>query len=260
MRHFLDMIEVARKYKVAAQYEHGPDFQKPETQEAWFKMAQECQPFVFTINEKDFKDHHLLNENVSPFGETDTAKLMGAPFEVFSIEFTTGPVMSLRGKGSGEYLFVHCLMCIETKPGQFNFYGLLSSDPYSGLEGRVIKLKDVSKTVNAVLDYMEKMKVGSEAVRERVKLGHGNNKRTHTIRRIIHVAPKSELQRFSIGHRNIDWTHRFLVRGHWRKIDGHALGKDRAGNYAVVGHTWVTEHERGPEDKPLVVKTRAVNL
>jgi len=54
----------------------------------------------------------------------------------------------------------------------------------------------------------------------------------------------------------IDWSHRWEVRGHWRKCDG--IGKDREGKRCVNNFTWVKEHEKGPEDLPLIKKTRII--
>ena len=47
----------------------------------------------------------------------------------------------------------------------------------------------------------------------------------------------------SRGH--LEFTHSFKVRGFWRKISEKSYGKDRQGNYIVLGYTWVVEHYRG---------------
>ena len=52
----------------------------------------------------------------------------------------------------------------------------------------------------------------------------------------------------------VEWTHRWEKVGHWRRV--HGIGKDREGVYQVPGLTWVRETVCGPEDKPLVKKTR----
>lgn len=54
---------------------------------------------------------------------------------------------------------------------------------------------------------------------------------------------------------NVDWQHRWQVCGHWRTVKG--IGKDQQGN-PVRGFTWVNEHVKGPDDKPLILKTRVV--
>ena len=53
----------------------------------------------------------------------------------------------------------------------------------------------------------------------------------------------------------IEWNHRWRVRGHWRRIEG--IGKDPEGN-KVQGFTWIKECIKGPENKPLLNKPRIV--
>lgn len=45
----------------------------------------------------------------------------------------------------------------------------------------------------------------------------------------------------------VEWSHRWLVRGHWRQIH------DKDGNPRL---TWVKAHIKGPDDKPLVLKDK----
>jgi hypothetical protein len=87
-----------------------------------------------------------------------------------------------------------------------------------------------------------------------------NKVRPHEIRRIVRIVPKKDKGRappLTAGG-VVDWSHRWEVRGHWRRVKG--VGKDRAGDYSVVGHTWVRDFVKGPADQPLVVKTRVFQL
>ena len=43
----------------------------------------------------------------------------------------------------------------------------------------------------------------------------------------------------------LEYSHCFSVRGHWRRVNEGTLGKDRNGNYNVKGYTWVTEYVKG---------------
>ena len=54
----------------------------------------------------------------------------------------------------------------------------------------------------------------------------------------------------------VDFSHRWQVRGHWRKIAG--IGKNREDEYTVSGYTFVCEHEKGPDHLPVIKKTRVV--
>ena len=54
----------------------------------------------------------------------------------------------------------------------------------------------------------------------------------------------------------LEFNHSFKVRGFWRRISEKSYGKDRQGNYVVLGYTWVVEHYRGNGE--LVKKLRVI--
>lgn len=87
--------------------------------------------------------------------------------------------------------------------------------------------------------------------------GRKHKRSPHEIRRIVRIVPKTQ-RRDTVRPLTptgiIDWSHRWEVRGHWRRVKG--LGKDRAGDYVVRGFTWVRDFVKGPADLPLVTKTR----
>lgn len=45
----------------------------------------------------------------------------------------------------------------------------------------------------------------------------------------------------------VHWTHRWIVRGHWRTIHR---------NTAKERHVWIRKHVKGPDGKPIIVKDR----
>ena len=57
-----------------------------------------------------------------------------------------------------------------------------------------------------------------------------------------------------IGH--LSYTHSFKVRGHWRRINPHSIGKNRNGEYKVYGYTFVREYVKGEGE--LVKRGRVV--
>ncbi len=72
-------------------------------------------------------------------------------------------------------------------------------------------------------------------------------KKPHKISKIIHIyKKKSSIRPHPIIGGRMDFTHRWLVRGHWRKI--HGIGKNRQGEYSIHNFTWVISHERGEGD------------
>lgn len=114
-----------------------------------------------------------------------------------------------------------------------------------------------NKILSHFLSLVHSSKIGSEKVNLKFRIGHGENRRPYRIRKIIHCIPRDQMNSESITKRNIDFSHRWEVMGHWRKIDG--LGKNRGGEYTTQGYTWVIPHVRGPEDKMLVKKTRVIH-
>lgn len=117
-------------------------------------------------------------------------------------------------------------------------------------------------TSNALLSVfmhtLNKSAVGIEHVRKSVKLSSGKAKLKHRIHHVIHLVPKKDKEKYESSGNSLSWSHRFLVRGHWRKISSMALGKDRAGLYQVRGMTWVSEYQKGSQDAPLVTNVRLV--
>lgn len=89
-----------------------------------------------------------------------------------------------------------------------------------------------------------------------------NEKYNHKIKDIIFIRNKPVLtdntSQNNLPH-NIEWSYRFAVMGHWRRLpDSTKIGKDRSGDYIVPGATWVVDHIRGDENLPLIDKTRVV--
>jgi len=114
--------------------------------------------------------------------------------------------------------------------------------------------------IETFLDRINREEDGVEKTRQKVMLGLGKSKKQHRIRRIIHIRPKTKHGKNIIENsgRRIDFSHRFVRRGHWRDLPGK-LGKNRAGDYCVQGRTWVMESRPiGPEDKPIIKKVRVV--
>ena len=58
----------------------------------------------------------------------------------------------------------------------------------------------------------------------------------------------------SIGR--LEFTYSFKVRGHWRRLNPHSIGKNRNGEYKVYGYTFVREYIKGEGE--LVKRVRVV--
>ncbi|MFI8977133.1 hypothetical protein ACIGO9_29920 [Nocardia asteroides] len=62
-----------------------------------------------------------------------------------------------------------------------------------------------------------------------------------------HHRPPSEA-----GGEGPDWSHRWMVRGHWRHLKHPRFKNPRA--------VWIPEYAKGPDDKPLVVKDKVITI
>lgn len=64
------------------------------------------------------------------------------------------------------------------------------------------------------------------------------------------------------GHSNVEWQHRWIVRGHWRRQPcgpDHPLAENngQGGHVAII---WINPYIKGPEDKPLHLSNKVYDL
>lgn len=221
---------------------------KEKCRQYFLNKIGDCQPFVFHAPDSDW-------QQFGSQGEID------APFKVFSLEHYEGGTILRIAKDDSKLIFIGCIMAVETGPKTLAYCyisgSILGKDVGNFELNFLVNIADspLFDVVRAYLSMIGKGKLGNETVRKSIKIKAEGKKLTHRIRRIVHVAPKRYEGDSEISSK-IDWSHRFNVRGHWRKTD--TLGKDRDGNYCVTGYTWVVDHEKGPEHLPLVKKTRLV--
>lgn len=207
------------------------------------------QHFVFTPKEQP--------EGPKEPGECEAVEELDLPFKAISIEVLGAPITSPRITDELK-ITTHSLYVIERKPKDYLIFIHITAD--NGAD-EVVLVKDddhhFKVVVQSYLDRLAKEKEGVQTVREKLKVGSGHAKRFHTIRRLIYVTPKKQTESLtrSVG-KPIDWSQRWMVRGHWRKVP--TIGKDREGQYCVEGFTWVTEFTKGPEHLPLIPKVRLV--
>jgi hypothetical protein len=138
--------------------------------------------------------------------------------------------------------------------------------------------KDLEKKDDTLAVYLKKLRTGllaHEVVDEKFRFqvtatSDRTKKRDYVkINTIIRVIAKDRRSVTKpLVAKEINWTHRWLVRGHWvtfwqddakTLVDYSKIGKDRSGEYYVKGYTWRVEHEKGPDEAPLIAnKTRIV--
>lgn len=79
---------------------------------------------------------------------------------------------------------------------------------------------------------------------------------TYRVRNIVNIAPKKDQKKgiSEVTGKQIQYSHRFRVRGHWRKIGG--IGKAANGEYGILGKTWVVDFIKGENTLKLIEKPR----
>jgi len=102
--------------------------------------------------------------------------------------------------------------------------------------------------------YLASNKIDQGQAKAKIYFKKEGEKKKSKIRRIIYMGKRKMVD--SKATRLVDWSHSWLVRGHWRGNPGR-IGKDRVGNYLVKDFTWVVPHEKGTGE--LIKKTRVVN-
>lgn len=140
---------------------------------------------------------------------------------------------------------------------------LVFPDNRTTLEGKEINRRDRHKfnlffniltTINSS-DKNTKIAIERKNDRHKIKV-NGCNK-IIKVKKVIHIFnEKYADQVISSTSNSIEYSHRFWVRGHWRKIDENSFGKDRAGEYNMVGKTWVNECIKGDSSLPIINKKR----
>lgn len=192
---------------------------------------------------------------------SESPDLLDLPFSTCLIESTDGTLFNLDSSdlpaGSSD---IACLFVTELEGGTYGFLGLMTdgnatwaTDPKSESYKTFMI---VSKAICAFINS-KNTNVGQQKTNIRFK-----HKKTGImkVKKLIHIARKSKPGQLVnvLSKFDVDWSHRWEVRGHWRSI-GAKVGKDRNGSYNVKGFTWVNSHIRGPDDKELIKKTRVVS-
>jgi hypothetical protein len=193
----------------------------------------------------------------------DANQKIDLPFECCSFENIDGSPLFTHFHNNGEELECLVLMIREYSPKKYRALSL-ERRIYQGEicrsliawvqnEDKEDAPNGLNSTLHKILNALNKSKLGVQSVSDRIKIG--KNKEIHKIKTVVRVVPKKNFDP-SIYSSKIDWSHRWEVMGHWRKIDG--IGKDREGNYNTRGFTWIIPHVRGPEDKKIVKKIRVI--
>lgn len=227
--------------------------------EEMVKKITDARTFIFHGHPIEASKCVLIGEPGPEFIELDL------PFDICLFEMSGfRPIFLTKEHQRSEYL-VYGIVVTELSPRDYVIYlaGVTSqggSDLHMGFSRYTYNSNDTSGAnlivaVKALIDSMDSESVATDKINERFKLKTRNGQELKKIKHVVHVFPKKTGTERGIYGGPLNWTHRWEVCGHWRKITG--VGKNRSGEYCISGFTWVTPHERG--DGPLIKKTRIVH-
>lgn len=258
MKHFLEMAEMARMIPTHPELLAAPG-DRNKVLDKLNAALEKAECFVFRSQGKPLSkwEMTIVPEEV----------VKAPPFAVFFVE-ESEHYLSVLSQRDGIGIFG--VLTSEIAPDMYEFFLLcsywedhrtpfvlfVSMEQEFETKERDRIVYSVCSLVNRFINQIHEGKEGTEKVKKVFKIGSGRNKQKRTIRRVIHIGSKKgyeSAQPVQPG-RHIDWSHAWLVRGHWRTIKG--LGKDRAGNYCIEGKTFVNPFQKGTGD--LVHKTRIV--
>lgn len=239
----VEAISTKKKYEVVS-----PSF---------MNILKECHPFVFFPKDTQGKEYP------DPYhGELDV------PFPIMSIE-VLGQAISVPPPNTpiDQMVWVSCIIIHEVKPREYEFYAYFQRNNEVNGEvkrqfGLIGPLRqnddhyDIFKSfVGEYLERLHKEKVGVSGRSQSIKYKEHGVKKFMRPKNITYVSPVKYISETENEvHRNIVWSHRWEVRGHWRKTS--SIGKDREGNYCIEGYTWVVPSIKGPQNSPLIKKSR----
>lgn len=239
------------------------------------EFARDNNVFVFSPT-KNVEEKHI-----DKIFSEDIEKI-DAPFNVFSIELSENtPITSSEGSHmveTGYNILIWCILVVEVQPKEYILFELIEMKELFGVgkssfhvfqqylnanegwekynEQETVK-DNLLPLIKVYLDRIATEKSGLQSVREKFKVGIGKHKSYHTVKKVIHITPEKYITAYTESiKKEINWSHRWSVRGHWRTCKG--IGKDREGNYCVENFTWVKSHTKGPEDLPVIKKQRVV--
>jgi hypothetical protein len=120
--------------------------------------------------------------------------------------------------------------------------------------------KQLGLVFSGLLDGLEKQKIikRKNCTSVRIKKPGKAKKKIRIPKPFVYIIGKSQGSGSGeAGDTEMIYAHQWRVRGHWRIIA--TIGKDFRGNYNQNGRTWVSDHIKGPDDKPLVEKYRVAS-
>jgi hypothetical protein len=232
-----------------------------EDKKFFFEIIKNIKPLMFKMVEG------LANSQVDK--ETLGGELpIDIPFQTFSLEPADDwhSLYTVRDNNSMENM--QMIVVHEESPTRlitFASYNKLRNDGSfeEYVKKSILTFTDDDKPSNVdsvyapISIYLAKLnnRTANFKFTARTKCRFNGKKETIKIKaNAIYIDPSKRCSDTQFFNQNIEWSHSWEVRGHWRSFKG--TGKNRQGEKNVDGWTWVKPHKKG--DGELLQKNRVV--
>jgi hypothetical protein len=190
----------------------------------------------------------------------ETVHKINLPFDSCFYEIDKGAMFGFDD-ADGTEIAILGLFITQFTPSQFKASLLASTKGRSFILSPEaidpVIMNHILGTVYILTERFHSEHKGMASPRTSVKTRNTDgSKHFHRINKVVYVSGKKSAASFGMEEREIDWSHRWEVRGHWRRIEG--LGRDRHDQQIVKGYTWVKNYVKGDPSLPLVKKVRFV--
>lgn len=218
--------------------------------------AHTARPIVFDLSDASTGDICIKPDEAEALDDITELDL---PFRTCAFEVLGAPVLNTSGS------LINSVIVHEIEPRAYAVWTHETHPVRGQMFGAHFERETETgrNSVKPALQYLlSRIRSGSISTEVganlRARVGCGSTRRLIKIKQIVRVsAGKRRNESIKpIAGGSIDFSHRWEVMGHWRKVSG--IGKDREGKYSVSGFTWVIPHVKGPEHIPLIAKTRLV--
>lgn len=243
-----------------------------------FRDILECRPFFLPEIYRELTKR-VLGETDMMLLDKEKSKGSGIldnplPFKVCCFETANGFATPVDPETKQEYSYdIVALAAIERDPLNWDIFMLVRGKMGGKNKLKLMHVNEVSTegadetwfkalgaAIQGILHFLkETSRVALESKRMKIKVGKKKTREYAKIMGVVHVYGKTERAPtlVPVVGGTIDYSHRFEVRGHWRRVEG--VGKNREGLYSVAGFTWISPFIKGNESLPFIKKTRVVH-
>lgn len=185
------------------------------------------------------------------------------PFEVVSMEYAGDHYITV-GKDTDPLSVNIDAIMVEEVGDKYRYYMLLETTGF-GKSVLIAENEEAEKSSGIIAEMLEKLNkhnCGTEKNTATSGVSYrpeGSKKKRYISKDIVFIVADNPTRRSkALVSRDIDWSHAFDVRGHWRYYDkSDFVGYDRKGNKNQRGRTWVSHYQKN-KDKEHQKKIRVI--